>query len=1357
MAELKRTFTGGKMDKDTDERIVQNGLYREALNISIATSEDSDVGAAQNILGNTKVTEVIQHRSYVNGEGGEEYFGANYHVAAIVNPQTNMLYRFVHTASPDQGIWMDRILEFDTSKKIHDPWDEKEHAVFVDIFKVHSNVQTYEEDCQEQGTSTTSTISITRNANQVRWGMRVEGTDATVVEVDYSDVDKKITLNKTINYSQGQSITFLGDRNLNFGNTGGGQKLRSITGINVVDDMIFWTDNVSEPKKINIERSKDGCDSGKWNIGRGTKKIDDFNQHTLLVVEDANPVDTILDESGCFSAQGCTDPSAINYDAKSDYDCSGADIYDNSYISPNSPSDPGWSCCVYRYEGCTDVNSCTYDPEATFNDGSCCYITGCIDDGWCVVDQATADTNNAMCPTNCDGLSSPWHACGFDTPDPTNNLVINHGSGACNFDPNACCSVQGDILEDSITTPSGYTFAAGTEMFGCVYVGCLEGCTDPAANNLDPNATIDDGSCTYDTVWIVNTEDPCECIEVAPGGRKLTWPSELDCETANLTLQTTGCCATAPVYGCMDILANNYDPNAGCPCDATLMGCDNGTDLNNDAIIIGNCDGPGSNECCEYELEGCTDPMYSNYNPLATVDNGSCEGIPGCTDPLACNHDCATTINPTSTVPCGDNVTTDDGTCDYVSCAGCTDSNANNYNINATIDDGSCTYDQTWDCDPYYNCVEIFGGTPSYPGGFTSLQNCVDNCVEPSFDCINGTCFDPGTGNGAFASMSICQNHCSPFVIPSWDCDVSGSNAGSCYDPGTGNGFYNSTNGGLTQCELDCVVIPETWDCDGNGICSQNMSGTGAYTSAGACNTWCNIRSSWDCDGNGNCINPGTGNGQYTNPITCHAACSNGTTEYDCDPHQGCIPTPGGQYSGFTDCITNSNCKSMDAYWCDGGPQCRSGSWNACITATNNINDCYWTQWDCDGASNSCEFESYTCNGAGLGACSDPGAGSGDFVVDGISYTTGTAALNACQTSTTIPSGGCYNGVIPDTYDCVISAGNIGCVLNSSGTGGYTDAGATTYSYADAQTYCESDINNSTVAGCRDWSSYCDNGSCTSNPGGIAAHGNDFGNPAVNSLTNTSAYYGTYGPSDMATNKAGIETYCTSNCAAPAVPPCQDPGAYNYNQGTDPCYYPGCCADHTFASGGPANTTPFVLPAYTAKGAGQTVVGGVTQTTDYAEFDYTNPPNSSNGNGPIGPNNPHPGCSQAYPYFWYALWGAHWWPANQTWGLHASEVPVNGVTQTGAIIDAHNTAAYPNNTPTDVYTTGNPDFANTLLNGTYRGYCIDFPSQMPGPTGTGGSIATNAWGTLYVQTNSYTQEPGQATSSYTHCGECSGT
>ena len=53
MPELKNTFTGGKMNKDLDERLVPKGEYRDAMNIQVSTSEDSDVGTVQNILGNS--------------------------------------------------------------------------------------------------------------------------------------------------------------------------------------------------------------------------------------------------------------------------------------------------------------------------------------------------------------------------------------------------------------------------------------------------------------------------------------------------------------------------------------------------------------------------------------------------------------------------------------------------------------------------------------------------------------------------------------------------------------------------------------------------------------------------------------------------------------------------------------------------------------------------------------------------------------------------------------------------------------------------------------------------------------------------------------------------------------------------------------------------------------------------------------------------------------------------------------------------------------------------------------------------------------------------------------------------------
>jgi len=55
MPEMKNQFTGGKMNKDLDERLVPRGEYRDAMNIQVSTSEGSEVGTVQNILGNKEV------------------------------------------------------------------------------------------------------------------------------------------------------------------------------------------------------------------------------------------------------------------------------------------------------------------------------------------------------------------------------------------------------------------------------------------------------------------------------------------------------------------------------------------------------------------------------------------------------------------------------------------------------------------------------------------------------------------------------------------------------------------------------------------------------------------------------------------------------------------------------------------------------------------------------------------------------------------------------------------------------------------------------------------------------------------------------------------------------------------------------------------------------------------------------------------------------------------------------------------------------------------------------------------------------------------------------------------------------
>ncbi len=81
---------------------------------------------------------------------------------------------------------------------------------------------------------------------------------------------------------------------------------------------------------------------------------------------------------------------------------------------------------------------------------------------------------------------------------------------------------------------------------------------------------------------------------------------------------------------------------------------------------------------------GCMDPNATNYDPLAEIDDGSCEyeepPQEGCTDAEAINFDILAEV--------------DDGTCEYEEPPqeGCTDAEAINFDIQAEIDDGTCEY-----------------------------------------------------------------------------------------------------------------------------------------------------------------------------------------------------------------------------------------------------------------------------------------------------------------------------------------------------------------------------------------------------------------------------------------------------------------------------------------------------------------------------------------------------------------------------------------------------------------------------------------------------------------------------------------
>ena len=90
MPEMKNNFQGGKMNKDLDERLVPNNEYRDALNIEVTTSEDSEVGTIQTLKGNIPLSEL--------DPSGMQMFKC---IGSIADDKNDKLYFFVTGASID--------------------------------------------------------------------------------------------------------------------------------------------------------------------------------------------------------------------------------------------------------------------------------------------------------------------------------------------------------------------------------------------------------------------------------------------------------------------------------------------------------------------------------------------------------------------------------------------------------------------------------------------------------------------------------------------------------------------------------------------------------------------------------------------------------------------------------------------------------------------------------------------------------------------------------------------------------------------------------------------------------------------------------------------------------------------------------------------------------------------------------------------------------------------------------------------------------------------------------------------------------------------------------------------------------
>ena len=160
MAEVKNSFLKSKMNQDLDDRLIPNGEYRYANNISVGKSETDDIGALKNVLGNDLVT-----LSIPSGLPGVECIGA------FMDNQNNRIFQFL-----------------------------------TDYTQVDNSVPT----------------------------------DANVMQITVCD------LGSTPSYTVLVEGAFL-----NFAKN----KEFKITGVNLIEGLLFWTDNRNQPRKINVNNA----------------------------------------------------------------------------------------------------------------------------------------------------------------------------------------------------------------------------------------------------------------------------------------------------------------------------------------------------------------------------------------------------------------------------------------------------------------------------------------------------------------------------------------------------------------------------------------------------------------------------------------------------------------------------------------------------------------------------------------------------------------------------------------------------------------------------------------------------------------------------------------------------------------------------------------------------------------------------------------------------------------------------------------------------------------------------------------------------------------------------------------------
>ncbi len=199
MPEIKNTFLKSKMNKTLDSRLIPNGEYRDAQNVSISRSEGADVGALENILGNRKLTNLKTNLGYLeDSKNNAKYFATD---GDVVLNGLDIIGYFMDVTN-------DRIF------------------LFLTDYADSSN------DRLSNFAPGDTTTSVPNPPSAPNVTFNAKGAACYIVQY---------------NVSNNVSRVLVGGNFLNF------SKTHPIINVNIIENMLFWTDNRNQPRKINID------------------------------------------------------------------------------------------------------------------------------------------------------------------------------------------------------------------------------------------------------------------------------------------------------------------------------------------------------------------------------------------------------------------------------------------------------------------------------------------------------------------------------------------------------------------------------------------------------------------------------------------------------------------------------------------------------------------------------------------------------------------------------------------------------------------------------------------------------------------------------------------------------------------------------------------------------------------------------------------------------------------------------------------------------------------------------------------------------------------------------------------------